>query len=90
MASKKHKNSAKPFKWKHHVGELILWLVRWYSGYALSYQDLQEIAEERGLLMGNRSTIYRWVKEYAPEINIRIKPYIKKASNSWKCGFRDI
>lgn len=84
MANKKHKNIAKPFKWKHQVGELILWLVRWYSRYALSYQDLQEIAEERGLMV-NRSTIYRWVQEYAPEINKRIKPYIKKTSDSWKC-----
>jgi transposase-like protein len=84
MANKKYKNVNKPFKWKHHVGELILWLVRWYSRYALSYRDLQEIAEERGLIV-DRSTIYRWVQEYAPEINKRIKPHLKKTCDSWKC-----
>ena len=72
MANKKYKNSKKPFKWKHHIGEVILWLVRWYCRYALSYHDLQEIACERGLSI-DRSTIYRWVQEYAPEINKRIK-----------------
>ncbi|WP_420801780.1 hypothetical protein [Piscirickettsia salmonis] len=28
-----------PFKWKHYSGEIILWLVRWYGRYALSYRD---------------------------------------------------
>ena len=68
MANKKHKNSKKTFKWKHHIGEVILWLVRWYCRYALSYRDLQEIAQKRGLSL-NRSTIFRWVQEHAPEIN---------------------
>ena len=83
MANKKHKNSKKPFKWKHTLGELILWLVRWYCRYALSYRDLQEIAAERGLIV-DHTTIYRWVQEYAPEINKRIKPHLKKTCDSWK------
>ena len=84
MANKKHKNSKKPFKWKHCLGELILWLARWYCRYALSYRDFQEIAEERGLIV-NHTTIYRWVQEYASEINKRIKPHLKKTCDSWKC-----
>ncbi len=84
MANKKHKNIKKPFKWKHSLGELILWLVRWYCRYALSYRDLQEIAEERGLIV-DHTTIYRWVQEYAPEINKRIKSHLKKTCDSWKC-----
>jgi IS6 family transposase len=83
MANKKHKDKAKPFKWKHMVGKIILWLVRWYSRYALSYRDLKEIAAERDFKL-NHSTIYRWVQEYAPEINKRIKPYIKSTCDSWK------
>jgi len=53
---KKFKNPDMPFKWKHFQGDIILWLVRWYGRYALSYNDLKEIAEERGLMI-NRSTI---------------------------------
>ena len=84
MVNKKYKNEAKPFKWKHTKGELILWLVRWYCRYALSFRDLKEIAQERGLTV-NRSTIYRWVQEYAPQINKRLKPHYKQTSDSWKC-----
>jgi transposase-like protein len=83
MANKKHKDEAKPFKWKHAVGEIILWLVTWYSRYALSYRDLKEIAAERGFKL-DHSTIYRWVQEYASEINKRIKPYLKLTCDSWK------
>ena len=83
MANKMHKDESKPFKWKHAVGEVILWLVTWYCRYALSYRDLQEIAQERGLKVAH-TTIYRWVQEYAPEINKRTKPFLKQTCNSWK------
>jgi IS6 family transposase len=53
-----------------------LWLVRWYCRYALSCGDLKEIALERGLSL-ERSTIMRWVHEYSPELEKRIKPYLK-------------
>jgi transposase-like protein len=39
--------------------------VRWYLKYALSYRDLSEIMQERGLFI-NHTTIHRWVKQYAP------------------------
>lgn len=67
MANKKYKDESNPFKWKHMIGEMILWLVTWYSRYALSYRDLKEIAVERDF-EPDHSIIYRWVQEYAPEI----------------------
>jgi transposase, IS6 family len=82
MANKKYKDASNPFKWKHAVGEVILWLVTRYSRYALSYRDLKEIAAERGFKL-ERSTIYRWVQEYAPEIKKRIKPHLKNICDSW-------
>jgi len=83
MANKKYKDKNKPFKWKHAVGEIILWLVSWYCRYALSFRDLKEIAVERGFIL-DHSTIYRWVQEYATEIKKRIKPHLKITSDSWK------
>ena len=83
MIIKKHKDVGKPFKWKHSTGKIILWLVTWYCRYALSYRDLTEMALERGLKL-ERSTICRWVQEYAPEINKRIKPHLKMTCDSWK------
>ncbi len=79
----KYKDSNNPFKWKHAQGEVILWLVRWYCRYALSYNDLKEISQERGLNV-ERSTIYRWVQEYAPEISKKMKPLLRNTCDSWK------
>ena len=83
MANKKYKDDAKPFKWKQSAGDIILWLVSWYCRYALSYRDLTEMALLRGIKL-ERSTIYRWVQEYAPEICKRTKQFLKKTCDSWK------
>jgi IS6 family transposase len=37
------------FKWKHYQADMILWTVRWYLRYNLSFRDLVEMMEERGL-----------------------------------------
>ena len=54
------------FKWRHFVGEIILWAVRWYCKYGVSYRDLEEMMEERGVDL-DHTTLYRWVQRYAPE-----------------------
>ncbi|PEQ15058.1 IS6 family transposase, partial [Piscirickettsia salmonis] len=56
MVKRKRFKKNQPFKWKHYSGEIILWLVRWYGRYALSYRDLKEMTGERGLEL-ERSTI---------------------------------
>ncbi len=71
------------FKWRHFAPEIILLCVRWYLRYALSYRDLVEMMNERGLSI-HHTTIYRWVQEYAPEIDKRSRPYLKKTNDSWR------
>lgn len=46
------------FKWKHYQSEIILLTVRWYLRYALSYRDLVEMMEERGVSI-THTTIMR-------------------------------
>jgi transposase-like protein len=46
------------FKWRHYESEIILLCVRWYLRYALSYRDLEEMMNERGLSV-DHTTIYR-------------------------------
>jgi transposase-like protein len=60
------------FKWRHFEGEVILWAVRWYCRYGISYRDLEQMMGERGALL-DHSTIYRWVQKYAPEIEKRLR-----------------
>lgn len=37
------------FKWRHFQGEIILWAVRWYCRYGVSYRDLEQ-------MMGNAAS----------------------------------
>src|SRR3546814_3997321 len=37
------------FKWRHFLGDVILWAVRWYCRYPISYRDLEEMLAERGI-----------------------------------------
>ena len=71
------------FKWRHYESEIILTCVRWYLRYALSYRDLAEMMAERGLSV-DHSTIFRWVQRYAPEIDKRCRPHLKKTNDSWR------
>ena len=71
------------FKWQHFQPEIILLCVRWYLRYALSYRDLVEMMSERGLAIAH-TTIYRWVQKYAPEIDKRSRPHLKKTNDSWR------
>src|SRR3546814_10398256 len=60
------------FKWRHFQGDVILWAVRWYCRYPISYRDLEEMLAERGISV-NHTTIYRWVQFYAPEMEKRLR-----------------
>ncbi|KMJ40173.1 hypothetical protein ABT75_04640 [Salmonella enterica subsp. enterica serovar Typhimurium] len=47
-----------PFKGRHFQRDIILWAVRWYCKYGISYRELQEMLAERGVNV-DHSTIYR-------------------------------
>lgn len=70
------------FKYKHFTGEVILWAVRWYCQFAISYRDIVIMAAERGLDL-NHTTPMRWVHEYAPKLAKKIKPYLKRSNDSF-------
>jgi transposase, IS6 family len=72
-----------PFKWRHFEAEIMLCCVRWYLRYALSYRDLEELMAERGLSV-DHTTIYRWVQRYAPELEKRCRPHLKRTTDSWR------
>lgn len=65
------------FKWKHFQPELILLTVRWHVRYNFSFRNLREMMEERGFLMAH-TTIMRWVHQYGPELETRIRPYLSQ------------
>ena len=76
-------NSKTPFKWRHFQAEFILLCVRWYLRYPLSYRNLEEMMQERGLKV-DHTTIYRWVIAYSPELNRRCRSYLRQTNDSWR------
>jgi len=77
------KHNSSPFKWRHFEPTIILLCVRWYCRYQLSYRDVEEMMRERGLDL-DHSTVFRWVQRYGPEINKRIRPYLKMSGTSYR------
>jgi IS6 family transposase len=72
------------FKGRHFGGEIVLWAVRWYCRYGISYRDLEQMMAERGVSV-DHSTIYRWVQKYAPEIEKRLRWHWRRPrSGSWR------
>ncbi|SDX95744.1 hypothetical protein SAMN05444358_12011 [Ruegeria halocynthiae] len=41
-----------------------------FGGYPLSYRDVVDLLSERGISV-DRSTVYRWVTKFGPEITKR-------------------
>ncbi|MGH1049394.1 MULTISPECIES: IS6 family transposase [Bacillus] len=71
------------FKWKHYQPDIILLTVRWYLRYNLSFRDLVEMMEERGLSLAH-TTIMRWVHQYGPELDKRVRRHLKSTNDSWR------
>jgi len=71
------------FKWKHYQPDIILQTVRWYLRYNLSFRDLVEMMGERGLSVAH-TTIMRWVHQYGPELDKRIRRHLKQTNDSWR------
>jgi IS6 family transposase len=69
------------FKWKQYESAIILLTVRWYLKYSLSYRDIVEMMSDRGIRISH-TTIMRWVHEFGPEIDKRIRPFLKPTNDS--------
>ena len=68
------------FKHRQFKKYIIIWAVRWYLKYGVSYRDLEQMLEERGVKV-DHSTINRWVIFYASKLAHKLKKYWKPKSN---------
>ena len=71
------------FKRKHYKSEIITLCVRWFLKYPLSYRNLRDMMEKRGLNI-NHMTIYRWVFEYSSKLNLGLRKHLKPTGDSWR------
>src|SRR3954468_14917734 len=56
-----------PFKGRQFTAEVILWAVRWYLQFPISYRDLERMLADRGVSV-DHTTLFRWIQAYAPEL----------------------
>ena len=75
-------SSGAPFKRHRFPQEIILLRVRRYCRYPLSYQDVVDLLAERGVTV-DRSTIFRWVQKFVPEIAKRAERHLRRSSLGW-------
>src|SRR5580693_2545188 len=55
------------FKGRQFTAEVILWAVRWYLMFPISYRDLELMLLDRGVEV-DHTTIFRWIQAYAEEL----------------------
>ena len=71
MKETKFIDAGADFKNRYFTGKVIIGCMRWYLKYPISYRNLEEMMQERGVEV-DYTTIYRWVQKYAPEFHKRI------------------
>jgi putative transposase len=72
------------FKGHRVEKDIILLCVRWYLAYPLSYRNLEEMMEERGVQV-DHSNIYRWVQKFTPHLEVAFRNGKKRPVGSgWR------
>jgi putative transposase len=71
------------FKGAHFEKDIILTCVRWYVAYPLSYRQLEEMMQERGVVV-DHSTINRWVLKYSPQLEEAFHRRKRPVWRSWR------
>ncbi len=72
------------FKGHRFEKTIILLCVRWYLAYPLSYRNLGEMMEERGVRV-DHSNIYRWVRKFTPPLEAAFRKGRKPpVGGSWR------
>jgi putative transposase len=71
------------FKGSQFEREIIMWGVRWYVAYPISYRQLEEMMGERGVAV-DHSTLNRWVIKYAPEVDKQFRHRQRPVGRSWR------
>src|SRR3954451_14873700 len=71
------------FKGSHFERDVILWAVRWYVAYPISYRQLEEMMDERGVEV-DHSTLNRWVLKYVPLLEAQFRARKRPVGSRWR------
>ena len=73
---------ARPFRGFRFPPDVILWAVRWYLQFAVSFRDLELIPADRGVQV-DHVTLYRWTQRFAPELEVRMRQHLRPCCGAW-------
>src|SRR3712207_9418149 len=73
---------ARTFRGFRFPPDVILWVVRWYLQFAVSYRDLERMLADRGVAV-DHTTMYRWVQRFAPELERRPRRHPRPRRGAW-------
>jgi putative transposase len=71
------------FKGSHFERDVILWGIRWYVAYPISYRHLEEMMDERGVEV-DHSTLNRWVLKHVPLLDQEFRARKRPVGSSWR------
>ena len=77
------------FKGSHFERDVILWAVRWYVAYPVSYRQLEEMMEEHGVEV-DHATLNRWVLKYVPLVERELQARKQPVGRSWRMDETDV
>ena len=63
--------------------DVILVCIRWYAAYPLSYRHLEEMMQERGVVV-DHSSINRWAVRFLPLLEKVFRNHKHAVSKSWR------
>jgi transposase-like protein len=72
----------RPFRGFRFPPDVLLWAVRWYLRFPVSYRDLERMLADRGVEV-DHTTLYRWVQRFAPELEKRVRRHLRPCRGPW-------
>ena len=74
--------AARAFRGFRSPAEVILWAVRWYLQFPVSYRELEGMLADRGVEV-DHTTMYRRVRRFAPELERRMRRHLSPCRGPW-------
>jgi len=71
------------FKGSQFERDIILWGIRWYVAYPISYRQLEEMMQERGVTV-DHSSLSRWVLKYTQLLDQAFRQCKRPVGKSWR------
>ncbi|TXT35128.1 MAG: integrase catalytic region [Comamonadaceae bacterium] len=63
--------------------EIILLCIRWYAAYPLSYRNMEEMMQERGVYV-DHSSVSRWAVKFLPMLEKIFRKHKRPVGVSWR------